>query len=189
MSDRSTFHWTYEEYVRLTDGEEYFEFIEGRQFIQPSPSTWHQSALGHLLYRLVPYLEETKLGVVLHRPLDVVFSDDTVLQPDIILTLNEHCERIREAGIFGAPDFVIEVLMPSTELRDRHDKLEVYSRYGVREYWLADPESRRIEVFVLESGRLVKKAEHDSGEAHSIAVLPGFSVPLADVFRRPFQRP
>jgi Uma2 family endonuclease len=98
---------------------------------------------------------------------------------------NEHRDRIREAGIFGAPDFVIEVISPSTELRDRHDKLEVYYRYGVREYWLADPESQRIEVFVLESGRLVKKAQHDSGDVRSLAVLPGFSEPLAYVFRRP----
>ena len=77
---------------------------------------------------------------------------------------------------------------PGKVLRDRHDKLEVYSRYGVREYWLVDPESRRIEVFVLESGHLVKKAGHDSGEARSL-IIPGFAVPLADVFRRPFQRP
>ena len=80
---------------------------------------------------------------------------------------------------------MIEILSPSTASRDRREKLGVYARYGVREYWLVDPERARIEVFVLEAGNLVKKAEHDSGEARSLAVLPGFSAPLAEVFRRP----
>ena len=108
-----------------------------------------------------------------------------MLQPDIAVLLDEHRDRIRKAGLFGAPDFVIEILSPSTASRDRSEKLAVYARYGVREYWLVDPKRERIEVFVLESGDLVQKAEHDSGEARSLAVLPGFAAPLADVFRRP----
>ena len=76
---------------------------------------------------------------------------------------------------------MIEVLSPSTELRDRREKLSVYARYGVREYWLVDPERQRIEVFVLESGRLVKKAEHDSGEAARCGLLGA----ARRVFRRP----
>jgi Uma2 family endonuclease len=153
--------------------------------VNPQPTLWHQIVGGNLAFLVKLYLRDQKLGVLLHPPVDVVLAQDTVLHPDLAVLLDEHRDRIREAGIFGAPDFVIEVLMPSTELRDRHDKLEVYSRYGVREYWLADPERRRIEVFVLESGRLVKKAQHDSGEARSLAVLPGFAAPLSEVFRRP----
>jgi Uma2 family endonuclease len=185
MSNPSTFHWTYEAYVRLTDGEEHFEFIDGERFVNPVPTLWHQRASGTLFVLLTHFVEDPGSGLVCHAPLDVVFADDTVLQPDIIVILNERRDRLRKEGVFGAPDFVVEVLSPSTGSRDRREKLSVYARYGVREYWLADPELQRIEIFVLEAGNLVKKVQHDSGEARSLAVLPGFSAPLAEVFRRP----
>jgi Uma2 family endonuclease len=185
MSNPSTFHWTYEDYVRLTVEGESFEFIEGRQFVAPMPTVWHQLTSRNLGFLLMLYLRDNKLGELLHPPVDTVFADDTMLQPDIAVLLNEHGDRLKKEGLFGAPDFVIEILSPSTAARDRREKLAVYARYGVREYWLVDPESARIEVFVLESGRLVKKTEHESGEARSLAVLPGFAAPLEDVFRRP----
>ena len=123
--------------------------------------------------------------MLLHPPVDTVFADDTVLQPDLAVVLDEHRDMIRKGRLFGAPDFVIEILSPSTASRDRREKRAVYARQQLREYWLVDPKRARIEVFVLESGNLVKKAEHDQGEARSLAVLPGFVAPLAEVFRRP----
>jgi Uma2 family endonuclease len=185
MSNPSTFHWTYEDYVRLTGGDDYFEFIDGERFVNPVPTTRHQMASWVLEDLLSRFLSERGLGRMFHAPLDVVFADDTVLQPDIVVILNERRDRIRDAGIFGAPDFVIEVLSPSTASRDRREKLGVYARYGVREFWLVDPKLERIEVFILESGNLVKKADHASGKARSLVVLPGFAAPLADVFQRP----
>ena len=148
MSDPTTFHWTYEDYVRLTVEGESFEFIDGKQFVNPHPTVWHQIVSQNLASLLRLHVRGQELGVLLHPPVDVVFADDTVLQPDLAVLLDEHRDRIREAGIFGAPDFVIEILLPSTASRDRHDKLEVYARYGVREYWLVDPERQRIEIFV-----------------------------------------
>ena len=157
MSNPSTFHWTYEDYVRLTDGEEYFEFIDGRAIRKPrAERRGTRGPAGRFSILLAPLsVEDTRARRTSPSPpLDVVFADDTVLQPDIIV-ISERAPRPypRRPVIFGAPDFVIEVLSPSTASRDRREKLAVYARYGVREYWLVDPERARIEVFVLESGR------------------------------------
>lgn len=184
MLDPTTRTWTYEDYVRLTDEGEYFEIIDGEAFVNPQPTLWHQLASKNLEFLLETHIRASNVGVMVHT-VDVVFAEDCVLQPDIIVVLNENLNRMRKAGIFGAPDFVIEILSPSTASRDRRKKLAVYARHGVREYWLVDPEKRRIEVFVPEAGTLVRKASHEAGEARSLAVLPGFSAPLAEVFRRP----
>jgi Uma2 family endonuclease len=185
MSNPTTSHWTYEDYVRLAVDDEPFEFIDGRRLVSSVPNAWHQFASQHLGSMLGTYLREKQPGLLLHPPFDTIFAEDTMLQPDIAVLLAEHRDRLQKAGLFGAPDFAIEILSPSTASRDRREKLAVYARYGVREYWLVDPERARIEIFVLEAGLLVKKAAHDSGEARSLAVLPGFSAPLAEVFRRP----
>ena len=184
-------HWTYEDYVRHGRGES-FESIDGERFVNPQPTVWHQMASRNLARRLLRYLERQNVGELLHPPVDVIFADDTVLQPDIAVVLEEHRSRIQKAGLFGAPDFIVEFLSPSTASRDRREKRAVYARHGVREYWLADPERQRIEIFVLESGSLVKKAEHDHGEARSLAVLPGLCYRRRwprSVRRQAFERP
>ena len=61
--------------------------------------------------------------------------------------------------------------------------MRVYARHGVREYWIIDPIDPRIEIYVLEAKRFVKKAEHTSGEVRSLVVLPGFSAKFADIFK------
>jgi Uma2 family endonuclease len=184
MLDPTTRTWTYTDYVRLTDEGEWFEILDGEAFVNPQPTTWHQLASSRLAFLIETHIRPTDAGLIVHT-VDVVFAEDCVLQPDIVFVATEHLSRIRKTAIFGAPDFVIELLSPSTASRDRREKLAVYARHGIREYWLVDPEKRRIEVFVLEEGKLVRKAAHDAGEARSLAVLPGFSAPLADVFRRP----
>lgn len=185
MAKPGAFHWTYEEYVRRTVEGEYFEIIDGEAYVNPVPTSWHQSASRNLEFLLMLFLRGKDLGILHHAPFDVVFADDVLLQPDIVVIAKQNVPMVKKAGLFGAPDFIVEVLSPSTESRDRNEKLAVYARFGVREYWLVDPELLRIEVFVLESGRLVLKATHDSGDARSLAVLPGFTAPLAEVFARP----
>src|SRR5436190_22690694 len=129
MFDPTTREWTYEDYVRLTDEGECFEIIDGEAFVNPQPTFWHQFASTNLEFLVQLFLKARDLGVMVHT-VDVVFAEDCVLQPDIVVALNEHLTRIGKAGIFGAPDFVIEILSPSTASRDRRKKLAVYARHG-----------------------------------------------------------
>jgi Uma2 family endonuclease len=127
--------------------------------------------------------ESRALGTVVSAPFDVILANDTVVQPDIVVILGEHEARVKERGLFGAPTLAVEILSPSTEDRDRTQKMRVYAKKGVRELWIVDPIAKRVEIHVLENGRLVKKAEHASCEARSLAVLPEFSVGLASIFK------
>ncbi len=114
-----------------------------------------------------------------------MLSDDTVVQPDILVFLTEHRSRTTEKGHFGPPDLAVEVLSPSTAERDRVRKLELYGRYGVREYWIVDVDARVIDVFALDGAQLVESVTHDSGVVRSVAALPGFSASLAVIFQEP----
>jgi Uma2 family endonuclease len=183
MNRPATKHWTYEDYVELPDDGTRCEIIEGKRLMTPAPWTRHQSASMRLAAALFVFVENRDLGVVLAAPFDVILATDTVVQPDIVVILKKHESRMKESGLFGAPDLAVEVLSPSTESRDRERKMRVYARHGVEEYWIVDPIAKRIEVYALDGRRFVKKAEHDSGEASSLVALPGFSVKLADVFK------
>jgi Uma2 family endonuclease len=106
-----------------------------------------------------------------------------VVQPAIVVILRENDGRLKQAGLFGAPDLAIEILSPSTEDRDRTLKMRVYAKKGVRELWIADPVASLVEIYVLEKNRLVKVREHESGEVRSVVVLPGFAVALAAIIK------
>ncbi len=77
----------------------------------------------------------------------MVFSDKDVVQPDVFFVGGEKLTMVRDRGVFGAPDLVVEILSPSTVQRDLEKKLGLYQRYGVREYWIVDLESRTVDVW------------------------------------------
>ena len=79
--------------------------------------------------------------VFFNPPTDVLLSDHDVVQPDLIFVSRERKHVITDANIQGAPDLVVEILSPSTASRDWRDKLDLYERHGVAEYWLVDPVS------------------------------------------------
>ena len=87
------------------------------------------------------------MGEVYYSPLDTVFTEHTVLQPDILFFRRERLGQIAKEKIEGAPDLVVEILSPSTFYKDRRKKLEVYSQFGVEEYWIVDPETKAIELY------------------------------------------
>ncbi len=141
--------WTYKDYLKLDDDARY-EIIDGELIMAPSPITNHQTVskkVQHILYKL----EEKGIGTVFNAPLDVVFAENQVVQPDIIFILPENKKIIQEKGIFGSPDLVIEILSPSSAQRDRDKKYHLYERFGVKEYWIIDPLWHTVEIFVLEN--------------------------------------
>jgi Uma2 family endonuclease len=176
--------WTVEDYLRLPDDGTRCEIIDGERLMTPSPFPPHQCIASNVVGRLLPFVKARALGRVMFAPSDVFLSKRTVVQPDVYFISNARGSIYQPRGIFGAPDFVIEILSEDDPERDRVRKRRLYARHGVREYWIVDPQSRRIEVFVLEGRRLVLKATHDSGEVRSLAVLPGFTAPLDAIFER-----
>jgi Uma2 family endonuclease len=182
MQKPATGHWTYEDYLRLPDDGTRCEIIEGERLMTPAPASRHQWASIHLASALLTFVERNGLGVVYEAPYDVVLAQDTVVQPDIVVVLKTHDARLKESGLFGAPDLAIEILSPSTEDRDRSRKMRAYARHGVQEFWIVDPEEKRIEIHLLEQGRMVRKTDCRAGAASSLVVVPGFAIELDSVF-------
>lgn len=83
----------------------------------------------------------------------VHLDEENTFVPDAMIVCNK--DIIKHNGIYGAPDLIVEVLSPSTGKNDRGPKKDVYERYGVREYWIADPKSKSVEVYQLRDGRFV----------------------------------
>src|SRR5262249_33101250 len=127
--------------------------------------------------------EPRRLGRVAIAPLDVVLDAEKalILQPDVLFVAASRVSIIRNQ-VWGAPDLVVEVFSPGHERWDRHDKFGWYRQYGVREYWLADPEGQGaplvdFSTFLPATRRLTRATDRIVS-----AVLPDLEVTLADVF-------
>jgi len=157
--------WTYKDYYSLNDDKRY-ELIEGELIeMAPSPSSKHQIISINLGYELINYVRKNKLGRVIASPIDIIFNQKNVLQPDIVFIANENMAIIKENGIFGSPDLVVEILSPASTNRDRNTKFKIYEKFKVKEYWIIDPSETTIEAFFLENNKFisccsVKNDEH-----------------------------
>jgi len=176
---------TYEDYRNAPESErERYELFEGELVMVPSPSFKHQLILGNLVDLLRKFVSENDLGMVLFAPLDVILSDDTVLQPDMLFIGKEQADIIAEEGIRGAPDLVIEILSEATAKRDRTYKRALYARHGVKEYWLVDPATKTVEVLELEEQGFSRVARYACKEKAPLKspLLAGLSIDLEKVF-------
>ncbi|HYO26207.1 MAG TPA: Uma2 family endonuclease [Lacipirellulaceae bacterium] len=138
------------DYWQLPEGER-LELLRGELVMSPSPHTLHQIVV-ILLAELFVGISRRSGGFALCSPADVVLSDDTVLQPDI-LSIAAARRNIVGDRIQGPPDLVIEVISPGAERRDRVEKLDLYAKYGVAEYWIVDPRPRTFDFLLLEGSR------------------------------------
>ncbi|MCI0601881.1 Uma2 family endonuclease [bacterium] len=162
----------YQEFRKwVEDKPGYWILVEGVPMPSPSPTRIHQKISKRLLLDLVRAVEQEGLGEVYDAPLDVKLSPNTVYQPDLIVVLQEHFDRLRPTHIEGAPDLVIEILSPATAKIDLFDKKYHYAGAGVFEYWIVDPDTSSIEIYVLESGALTLKfSARATGTAKSFLI-------------------
>jgi len=176
--------WTYEDYCRLPDDGRRYEVLGGELYVSPAPSWKHQAALRNLSFLLGLYLEEHPLGTYGFAPIDVILPGGlaTPVQPDLIFLVNERRHLIQDQVVNGAPDLIVEILSPSSEQVDRRTKLNAYAKAGVREYWLADPIERFIEVLVLRNGFYKRLGKFHSGDRVRSKTLPGFEPSIDRIF-------
>lgn len=108
--------------------------------------------------------------------MDVVLSDDTILQPDL-LYISKGRQSIVGDRVEGPPDLVIEILSPGSDRRDRTEKLDLYAKYDVAEYWIVDPASQLFEFLILDQGRYVVTQSADN--RYQSPRLPEVEIDLA----------
>lgn len=175
---------TVHEFLQRDDFEEgyQYELINGEIVKKQAPSPAHQMALVKILVKLEIYVNASKLGRCLCAPLDVYFTELDYYQPDIIFISKDRLHIITPDGVEGAPDLVVEILSPSTARHDRDRKMKIYRRTGVREYWVADPNNRSIEIYAQQDGDFeMTDFAMGTGEVRS-RLLEGLVVDVAEVF-------
>jgi len=124
------------------------QLIDGLVVKEPSPRYGHQAVVGQLFLRMATYVNERRIGRVILAPFDVVLANHQVLQPDIMFVSNQRLHLLRENGLFGAPDLVVEVLSASSRLYDEGRKRELYFEHGCLEMWIVDPDDLTVVLSV-----------------------------------------
>lgn len=151
------------------------ELIDGELLVSPSPVVRHQRVVLHIGSELLQFLRP-RGGEAFVAPLDVVFDDSNVLEPDVLGFLAEHLDRIRDGYPRAAPDLAVEVTSPSTKGIDRLRKRAVYERFGVPEYWIVDLDDDVIEAYLLDAeGRYGAPHRYGPGDTVTATAVPGFA--------------
>ena len=148
----------------------------------PAPTPKHQRIAGELFSLLLAYVKANSLGEVYIAPVDVVFEDHTVLEPDLLFISLARQGIVGEDAIHGAPELVVEVLSPSTFYHDLRRKMTVYSQFGVQEYWIVDPEKQTIELHQRMGEGLQLVRQFASHETFRSPLLPGFQLGVHTIF-------
>jgi Uma2 family endonuclease len=130
------------------DGYRY-EILEGDLLVTPAPSPLHQRVSKRLQRQLEAYFEARSLGEVFNAPVDLILTFHDVVEPDLVVVAEP--KQVSERGIEGAPLLVVEILSPSTRVRDRTMKARRYAELGIPHYWIVDPDEKRLECFRLQA--------------------------------------
>lgn len=190
VSKRDPYYHTYADYLLWSDthGD---ELINGTAYVRepPSPSPSHQEIVIELLRQIDIALEGRPCRVYI-APLDVRLPKDneaddlvdTVVQPDIFIISDRH--KIDARGVRGAPDWVAEVLSPSTARYDRAVKIPVYERACVREVWLIHPLERNVSIHRLEAGKYGPATVRELKGQTTLTAIAGITIDWDRVLAR-----
>lgn len=170
----------YSDYLATPDDGKRYEILRGKLLVTPAPRPLHQRVVGRL-YRLLADYFDRHGGEVFLAPIDLILTNNDILQPDLLVVDNEAV--VTERGIEGPPLLAVEVLSPTTAKRDRGVKSQRYAELGIRHYWLVDPDARRMECFDRAGSVFEKTVELEGDAVGSVAGFPGLEVSLPSLWR------
>ena len=174
--------WTYDDYAALPDDGKRYETLNGVLYMAPSPGWSHQEIVGEIFAYLRAHMRATGSGGAFMAPIDVELAPNTTFQPNVVVLLKASHKKLKERHIIGAPDLVVEVVSPTSETHDRYRKLVAYARGGVPEYWIVDPDSRTIEVLMLDGGEYQSQGVYRGKATLPSQIVPGLLVHVEQFF-------
>jgi len=175
--------YTYDEMVaELSQTNQPCELWDGELTMSPAPSFYHQEIVLRFSHDLYNWVYSLKLGKVVSGPIDMVLSPHRVMQPDVVYIARERLDIIAKT-INGPVDLAAEVISLGDRTRDRIEKRDLYEQYGIKEYWLIDPEAKTVEVLHLEQGRYQLFMRATSGQIAASKLLPGFEIEVASLLQ------
>lgn len=175
--------WTYEDYLKLPDDGRRFEIVEGVLYVTNAPNIDHQFVVLEVSRQIGNFVIEKKLGFVLPAPFEIHLSERTrPVLPDVIFVKSERWPETGAGYFEGAPDLIVEVLSPSTRRTDQVVKFTAYEQAGVPEYWIVDPKSRSVQVFVLSGREYGLLGEFVGEDVVRSSVLEGLQIVTRTLF-------
>jgi len=177
----------YEDYQSLPESmSARYELLDGDLLMVPAPTVMHQRILRNLGFILLQFVRAHDLGEIFYSPIDVVFGagdDREIAQPDILFVAKTQSHIITPKEIQGAPALIVEILSERTKKRDLGYKKILYGRYGVREYWIVDPDEQTIEVYTPGAAGFELTRKYPRDGILTSGVLPGLRIDLGEVFK------
>jgi Uma2 family endonuclease len=130
------------------------EVINQNLYMSPSPSKNHQRLVRQFLVAFSNFIEPLKLGEIFSAPFDV-FLDEyaNAVQPDLMFISKEKLSIVKDDGVHGVPDLIVEMLSPSNEKYDLVKKRDLYEKFRVKEYWVINPDTKESFGFFLKDGK------------------------------------
>ncbi|MBB6480764.1 Uma2 family endonuclease [Spirochaeta isovalerica] len=180
--------YSYADYLTWPD-EERWEIIDGEVWdMSPAPIRKHQFISAYLTAEIFTFLKG-KTCQVYAAPFDVRLDETenhieesvfNVVQPDLSIICDTN--KLDDTGCKGAPDLVIEILSPSTSFKDETHKLNLYEKSGVREYWIINPETEIIMIYLLEGEKFKAPVSFRKTGTWESPVLKGFELDISGLF-------
>lgn len=139
-----------EDYYNLPE-EHRYELIDGVLYNMSTPIIAHQLIAGYIHSKFLVHITSKKgecIPMVSPMGVQLDCDDKTMVEPDVLIVCDR--DKLNKRCVYGAPDFVLEVLSPSTKKKDMFIKLNKYMNAGVREYWMIDPEQKKVMIYNFE---------------------------------------
>jgi Uma2 family endonuclease len=163
---------TEEEFVAWCDEDTRAEFADG-EVIPLSPESWQDEQLRWFIGSVLrTFVEQRGLGIISGPNFQTRLRVGLRRIPDLLFVSQERAHLLQKNHLEGAPDMVMEIVSPDSVARDYREKYLEYEQAGVREYWIVDPQSKRVDVYYLEKGRYI--AQKKKRGAYHSKVVAGF---------------
>ncbi|MCX7966905.1 MAG: Uma2 family endonuclease [Armatimonadetes bacterium] len=182
LIQRKQKRWTIEEWLNLPEGPPFYELEDGRLMEVPSPRREHQEIVGVLYFTLRQFARERNLGTVV-MAVDVALPTGKGYIPDLVFIRRERESELLapDGKVHGAPDLVVEVVSPSTKVRDRVRKMRGYFEAGVEWVWLIDSDDLSVEEFKWTNEGYLMTVAAVSGEVFEPKAFSGLKLNLAEL--------
>ncbi len=187
---RTGMRMSLDEFLSLDETDGKWELDDGMLYITPGGSPDHQFLIFQFCFPIAHYLDSFEQPPAqFYQEITTILSRELerAPEPDIVIILNQRQDIVGYRRIEAPPDIIVEILS-TDRTRDLVRKRRIYAEAGVREYWPIDPRNDTVTQLELQNGEYIQRAVLSSDDTLTTPLLPGLSIPLADIFRHR-QRP
>jgi len=171
-----------EEFYNLIREDIKAEFINGEIIFHSPVKMKHLRISSSISFELIKFVEENNLGFVGIEKMMIQLSRNNY-EPDIVFFRKEISNKFTEEQLlFPAPDLVVEILSKSTYDNDYGIKFQDYAAHGVKEYWIVNPEEKKLEQYLLNENQFILEKSYAKNETLKTEVIKGFTLDLTKVF-------